>query len=82
MRMIEGKQKSSSPTNLNRAITLEQEKSIKQLIDTVDKDGDGKLNEYELHSVLIAHGILVPIDVVLDLFQAADSNNDGLLFHS
>ena len=63
----------------NRRLTHEQEKSVSQLFSVVDKNEDGILDEYELHSILVANGILVPIDVVLSLFHAADTDKNGSL---
>ncbi len=36
------------------------------------------LDEFELHSVLVANGILVPIDAVFSLFYAADTKDNGV----
>ncbi len=60
-------------------LTQDEHNSVSQLLSKVDKDGDGTLDEYELHSVLVANGILVPIDVVLSLFHEADRDSDGSL---
>ena len=54
---------------------------IKRIFQEIDKDGDGLLDAYELHSALFAKGILAPIDAVTTLFNHIDSSNDGLMSH-
>lgn len=45
----------------------------------MDQDGDGNLDPFELHSVLIDRGILVPLDVVTGIFNELDVDGDGTL---
>lgn len=45
----------------------------------MDQDGDGNLDPFELHSILIDRGILVPLDVVTGIFNELDVDGDGVL---
>jgi hypothetical protein len=49
------------------------------LFESGDKDGDKKLEPYELHGALMSKGIVVPLPSLLSLFAAADTDNNGFL---
>ena len=59
--------------------TIQDYKSSENLLQLADKDGDGTLDPFELHSVLIDKGILVPLDVVNDIFDDVDKDDNGNL---
>uniref|UniRef100_A0A7S3Q5V8 EF-hand domain-containing protein n=1 Tax=Chaetoceros debilis TaxID=122233 RepID=A0A7S3Q5V8_9STRA len=61
------------------SLTSEQMQNVSNILNAVDKNGDGTLDMFELHSVLISQGILMPIDVVASMFSVADTNSDGKL---
>lgn len=54
-------------------------KEVSKLLYQADTNKDGSLDQFEMHGVLFSRGILVPIDVIMFLFSAADSDNDGKL---
>lgn len=46
---------------------------------SLDKDGGGGLDVFELHAALLSANTLVPIDNVIRIFNSADKNADGSL---
>ena len=56
---------------------IDQYQSTSRLLKKADKNGDGVLDPFEVHSVLIDNGILVPLDVVNDVFDDVDKNDNG-----
>ena len=63
----------------NNNLSEERVLSSQDLLQLADKDGDGTLDPFELHSVLIDKGILVPLDVVTKVFDEYDEDDNGLL---
>ena len=59
--------------------TEEEYETSNKLISMMDQDGDGNLDPFEFHSILIEKGILIPLDVVTGIFKELDEDGNGIL---
>ena len=63
----------------SRTLTNDQITSTRNVLKAVDQSGDEELDPYELQSLFINQGILVPLDVVTTVFNEIDHDGNGLL---
>ena len=63
----------------SRALSNDQIMSTRNVLNVMDESGDGELDPYELQSLFISQGILVPLDVVTTVFNEIDDDGNGLL---
>jgi len=63
----------------SRTLTNDQVISTRNVLNVMDESGDGELDPYELQSLFISKGILVPLDVVTTVFNEIDDDGNGLL---
>lgn len=63
----------------SRTLTNDQITSTRNVLKAVDQSGDEELDPYELQSLFISQGILVPLDVVTTVFNEIDHDGNGLL---
>ena len=70
---------SNAKRSSSRTLTNDQVTSTRNVLKAVDQSGDEELDPYELQSLFASQGILVPLDVVITVFNEIDEDRNGLL---
>ena len=59
--------------------SLRQKDNFAKIYSKLNQDGENGVDVFELHTALVATNTLVPLDIVVQLFQSADKDADGSL---